>query len=178
VHLLQIIQNRTHPLLREIGLILFSVLTIAFLGKISILTPLSPIPFALRPILVIALAWTFGTRVTLSALTLFCLGVEANIPFLVTTAAVSKTLFGATFGYIFGYFAVAVIAPEMRKRGMRLVISFILLSTIIDLLGACGLSCLLGLKQGFTLGFFPFLLSDCLKAVVFAKGYQFLFAGR
>ncbi|MFZ4773451.1 MAG: biotin transporter BioY [Chlamydiia bacterium] len=169
-----VLQQKMYAVAKEAALIVFSMLLIAFLGKISFFTPFSPIPLALRPQLVILLAWMFGSRVAIGALILFCAGVCSNVPFLVTTAAFSKTLFGPTFGYVFSYFVVAYLAPRMREREMGITGSFMLLSLVIDLLGALGLSLYVGVAQGFTLGFFPFLIGDQLKAILFAKGRHFL----
>ena len=124
------VKTKSFSLFKEAGLILFSMLLIAFLGKVSVWVPGVPIPLALRPQLVILLAWIFGTRITVSALILFCAGVCCDVPFLVTTASFSKSLFGPTFGYIFSYFVSAYLAPKMREKGMGITGSFMLLSLL------------------------------------------------
>jgi len=78
-------------------------------------------------------------------------------------------LFGPTFGYLIGYFVVAYLAEKMKMKGIGITGTFVLLSLLLDLIGALGLSLFFGISKGFTLGFFPFIVGDLFKSVLFSQ---------
>jgi biotin transport system substrate-specific component len=158
----------------EFGKVFFLALLIGFLGKISIFMPMNPIPLAFRPQLVIMIAWLMGSKRTCFALVLFLIFGAFENTFLVTAKSFSQGLFGPTFGYIFGYFVVASLASTLKQRGVGATASFLLLSCLLDLIGALGLALFLGIPQGFSLGFFPFILGDAAKSIVCASAVGYL----
>lgn len=159
----------TRQSIQEIVIVFFLALLIGFLGKISLFMPMNPIQLALRPQLVILIAWVMGSRRTCFALILFLVFGACEHSFLVTARNFSQGLFGPTFGYLFGYFVVATLASSLKERGVGVAASFLLLSCLLDLLGAIGLALFLGIPQGFSLGFFPFILGDAVKSIVCAS---------
>ena len=158
----------------ELAKVFFLALLIGFLGKISVFMPMNPIPIALRPQLVIMIAWIMGSKRTCFALILFLVFGAFEHSFLVTAKSFCQGLFGPSFGYLFGYFVVAVLASTLKQRGVGVTASFLLLSCLLDLLGALGLALFHGIPQGFSLGFFPFILGDAVKSIVCASAAGYL----
>lgn len=158
----------------DLGKVFFLALLIGFLGKISVFMPMNPIPLAFRPQLVILIAWIMGSKRTCFALILFLVFGAFENSFLVAAKSFSQGLFGPTFGYLLGYFVVAIFASKLKERGVGVTASFLLLSCLLDLLGALGLALFLGIPHGFSLGFFPFILGDAVKSIVCASAVGYL----
>jgi biotin transport system substrate-specific component len=147
----------------------FLAFGIIFLGKVSILTPFSPVPLAFRPQLVILFAWLFGFRNTCAALLIFLIAALQQNACLVSSSAFANGVFGPTCGYIFGYFVVAYLVRFLQKIGLSPLACFALSSLTIDFLGAAWMSIFFGVEKSMQIGFMPFILADMVKSVVFAS---------
>ena len=157
---------------KELFLILSLALAITFLGKVSFFLPYTPIPVALRPQLVLLFAWCFGYKRTALALVGFLTGCFVDSHLLASLKSFSLGVFGPTSGYLMGYFVVAYLAEIMKIRGVGMTGTFVLLSLLLDLLGAFGVSLYYGIEKGLLLGFFPFIVSDLLKSVLFSQSHK------
>lgn len=159
---------------KDVMLIVFLALAITFLGKISFFLPYTPIPVALRPQLVLLFAWCFGFKRTSAALLIFYSSCIIEPHLLASLKSFSMGVFGPTFGYLMGYFAVAYLAEKMKMKGIGITLTFVLLSLLLNLFGALGLSLFFGISKGFTLGFFPFIVGDLFKSALFSQSQKVL----
>lgn len=157
---------------KDFFLIISLAMAITFLGKVSFFLPYTPIPVALRPQLVLLFSWCFGYKRTAAALMVFLSGCFVDTHLLASLKSFSVGVFGPTSGYLIGYFVIAYLTEKMKIRGMGITGTFVLLSFLLDLLGAFGVSLFFGIEKGFVLGFFPFIVGDLLKSVFFSQSHR------
>ncbi len=149
---------------RDLAIVIFSSVLIGLLGQLAIPLPFSPVPIAMRNILVMFLAIVLGPRRAAAATFLFLLqGAAGILPFA-----------APLYGYLFGYFAAAFLTGYLFEKFQEKSVAntaFALAagSVTIYILGAGYLSTILGVKQAFLVGVVPFLLGDALKIIATLK---------
>lgn len=169
---------RRHPVLadlipgaraRDIALVVAGTAFITVAGYITIPLPFTPVPISLATFAVLLTGAALGPlRGTASTGLYLALGV-VGVPLFAHGA--SGWAF-ASFGYIIGYVAAAVIVGSLaRRRSDRSVWSTLGLATMGSLtIYACGapwLAVFLGidLPAAIALGVVPFLIGDAVKTV-------------
>ena len=157
---------------REAALVLGATALIIVAGRVSIPLPFTPVPISLATLAVLGAGATLGARRAAASAGLYlALGV-AGAP--VFADGRSGWEF-ASFGYIVGYVAAAVILGWLAQRGASRHAWSMAASALVGtgVVYICGIAWMmaslgLGLAEALALGALPFLAGDALKIAVLA----------
>jgi biotin transport system substrate-specific component len=144
-------------------------------AQVSILTPLSPVPFTLQTLTVLVAGAALGSVRGVLSMMLYLLVGMAGVPWF---AGHTHGVGGPAFGYLIGFVLAAGLVGALAKRGAdRHVASTVLLmaagSVVIYAVGTVWLAqdLDLGLTKAFDLGVRPFLATDAIKVGVAALAF-------
>lgn len=164
-------------LVRDVTLVAAGAGLTGLAAQVSIVTPLSPVPFTLQTLSVLVVGAALGSvRGVLSMLLYLAAGV-AGMPWFADHASGWG---GPSFGYILGFIAAAGLVGALAKRGAdRHVVTTVLLmvagSLVIYLIGttwlALDLQPHLSAYEAFKLGVQPFLATDAIKIALAALAF-------
>ncbi len=136
-------------------------------AQVSVLTPLSPVPFTLQTATVLVTGAALGSTRGVLSMLLYLLAGVAGVPWF---ADHTHGAGGAAFGYLIGFVLAAGLVGALARRGAdRHVVSTVLLmvagSLVIYTVGTVWLAAdlHLSLAKAFDLGVRPFLATDALK---------------
>ena len=148
--------------------------------------PMFPVPMTGQTFAVLLVAATLG--LTRSALSMILYVVVGSLGAPIFAAGTSG-FFGATMGYLIGFIAAAVVVGYLAEKGwdrtpLKVAASFAVGSLVIYAFGVSWLSIAMGLDghpndlvTSLTLGMFPFLVGDALKAALAAALLPSAWAG-
>jgi biotin transport system substrate-specific component len=150
-------------------------------AQVSIVTPLSPVPFTLQTLSVLVTGAALGTARGGLSMLLYLLVGMAGVPWF---AGHAHGVGGPAFGYLLGFVLAAGLVGALARRGAdRHVVSTVLLMTagsaVIYAVGTVWLAqdLDLGLAKAFDLGVRPFLATDAIKlgiaALAFPAAWRF-----
>lgn len=152
--------------------ILFLGLIIGLLGAVAIPLPFTPVPVSLRGFLILSIAYLFGFRRALFA-TFFCYALAfAGLPFFTGLTTLFKV--GTLTGYQVGFIVGAYVVDLMKKWGSDPFKALSVGAFFILTMGTLFLSFSTTIEQALWLGFWPFVLTDAIKVVVFGLGIRSL----
>lgn len=163
--------------LRDLTLIIFGSILIAFCAPLSFKLPFTPIPIAFAPHLCLALGAALGkNRGALAVLTYLFQGA-VGFPVFALGASGFLHLLGPRGGYLFGYVAatyiVGYLIEKMReKTPYKTFLALAIGNGVIYLFGIPQLSLFIGFKSAILLGLLPFLFGDALKLFAAHKGIK------
>jgi biotin transport system substrate-specific component len=162
-------------LARDVVLVAGGAALTGLSAQVSILTPLSPVPFTLQTLSVLVCGAALGWLRGLLSMGLYLLVGMAGFPWF---AAHSSGVGGPSFGYLLGFVVAAGVVGALARRGAdRHLVSTLLLmvagSVIIYSVGTVWLAVdlHLGAVKAFDIGVRPFLATDALKLVVAAVAF-------
>ncbi len=165
-------QEKSFRLLFDVLMVLAGSLFIALLAQVEIL--MVPVPFTLQTLGVLLIGGVLGAkRGALSIITYIVEGV-LGLPFFAGGAAGIARLCGPTGGYLVGFIAAAFLVGLLLERGSKERLSFTIPVMFVGtfcilFFGSLWLSFfVVSMDRSFALGVIPFLLSDCIKAVIAA----------
>lgn len=157
-------------ILREVVLVATGTLALILLARVSVPLPFTPVPVSLGTLGALSVGTALGARRGLvSVLAYVVLGVAGAPVFTGTNVGWAF----ASFGYVLGYFLVALIAGLAAQRGAdRRVVTMVptALASLASVYVA-GLAWMIPfahmtLADGLAKGLVPFIIGDLLKAAV------------
>ena len=160
---------------RDVALVLAGAGLVGAAAQVSIVTPLSPVPFTLQTLAVLVVGASLGTlRGVLSMLTYLAAGL-AGVPWF---AAHTSGWAGPSFGYILGFVAAAGLVGSLAKRGAdRHVVGTLLImaagTLVVYAIGTTWLALDLnvGAVKAIEEGVRPFLVTDAIKVGLAALAF-------
>ncbi len=159
-------------LIRDAVLIVGGAGLTGLAAQVSIVTPLSPVPFTLQTMTVLVSGAALGSVRGVLSMLLYLVAGMAGVPWF---AGHSHGVGGPSFGYLIGFVLAAGAVGALARRGAdRHVVSTVLLmvggSLVIYAVGTGWLAqdLNLGLAKAFDLGVRPFLVTDAIKLGVAA----------
>lgn len=156
--------------------VLIAGLLISLAGSLSIPLPFTPVPLALRSLVVFGVSvWLGSARNASFAVLVFLFQAACGLPVL---AGGLKSFFGPTGGYLVGYlvaaFLIGLFCEKVRQKNLfSWMILFSVATGVIYLFGASYLS-LFVKDQAILLGVVPFLIGDAVKVLVATVFASFL----
>ncbi|GAB5411303.1 MAG: biotin transporter BioY [Chlamydiales bacterium] len=164
-------QIRDNAFIKNVLLVLGASLLLGLSGPLNIPLPFTPIPLALRQILVPLLGIFLGPRRAALAVVAFIFQGVIGLP-----VFMGAGLFGPMAGYLVGYVAAAYITGKIAEKSHTYKNHFYALSMgslSIYLFGMVGLTPYVGsIQKAFLLGVAPFVLGDLLKIILATKVSQ------
>ena len=134
--------------------------------------PLSPVPVTGQTFAVLLVAAALGPWRALASMALYLAVGLAGVPWFAGGTAGAG---GASFGYILGYVAAAVVVGELARRGgdrtpLRTVGTMVAGNAVIYTVGVAWLVGVTGMSVGAALvaGVVPFLVGDAIKIALAA----------
>lgn len=162
-------------LVRDVALVVGGAALTGLAAQVSIVTPLSPVPFTLQTMTVLIAGAALGPLRGFASMLLYLLAGMAGVPWY---ANHSHGAGGPAFGYLLGFVIAAALVGALAKRGAdRHVLSTVLLmlagSAVIYLIGSSWLAAELDLSatKAFDLGVRPFLATDAVKLGIAALAF-------
>ncbi len=158
------------PGARVIRIALFAVAT-AISARLSVLTPLSPVPLTMQVLVVLLSGLMLGPRDGLLAQIAYLQAVLLGAPVTASGLAGPAAFVGPTAGYLIAFPLAALVAGWMGQHSAaRLAwraLGAIAGMAAIYALGTAWLAVYVGnLSQAVRLGVLPFVAVDALKAVI------------
>lgn len=157
---------------RDSLLVIGAAAFIGLLAQISIHLSFTPVPVTGQTLGVLVSGTALGWRRGAAALALYAVAGIAGVPWF---AGHASGYVGASFGYIVGFFACAVVCGALAERGAdRSLLGSIPAMAVGEVLmygiGVTwlGLSLHVGISQAIALGLTPFLVGDAIKAALAA----------
>lgn len=171
-----VLQSLSNRRLSSIFFVVFASLLIGLCGSLAIPLPFTPVPIALRPMVILGLSSFLGGRGAAFAVLGFLFQAAVGLPVL---AGGALSLLGPTGGYCLGYLAAAYAVGTLseRSKGRTALQMFAILSLgsfLIYLFGALHLATFVGWDKAFWLGVAPFLLGDLFKTVVLVQMFRWM----
>jgi biotin transporter BioY len=174
---------RQKNLLIDTFLILCSIAFIAVSANIRV--PLWPVPITFQTLAVFITAFFFGSKKGFLTILAYLLAGMAGIGVFAGYSSGLQTFLGPTAGYLIGFVFMVLIVGLMIEKGYgrtRKSIFFVLIvgEVVLYICGLTGLWFYLGypsLLTILTLGLFPFLIGDIIKAVIAISLFPYLWKG-
>lgn len=160
----EIVLVRERSFLKDVALVVSWSLALGLLGKLMIPLPFTPVPLALRPQLVLAMAALLGPKRAAWAVLGFLAQGMMGLPVLTQGTFGWASLMGPNGGYLIGYLVAALVTGWLAKRNLGL--SLAAGTGVIYLLGAGYLATFVGVEKAFLLGIVPFLIGDFIKGLL------------
>jgi len=161
---------------RIAAVVLAAALT-ATAAQVSVPVPLTDVPFALTPLMVILSGAALGSRLGLAAQLVYLAAGAAGLPVFVpspTLAPGAMRLLGGTGGYLLAYPIAAFVTGWLAERGWdrRYLTSLVAMLAGLIVIHAGGVAWRTVLLGSFDLalvtGVVPFVVPDLLKAALAA----------
>lgn len=141
----------------------FASVAISLCASIAIPLPFSPVPLVIQNTLVLMIAYKWGHRFALAALSFWVLQGVLGAPVFALGKSGFWHLLGPSGGYIAGYFLAACVTSHLRRKSAFL--AYLSGNMAIYLTGWAVLSLYLGVSQAFMLGVLPFIGIDLIKTL-------------
>jgi biotin transport system substrate-specific component len=174
MHALTLERFRFSTWTKALGVLLFAVLTAAS-ARISVLTPLSPVPLTLQVLVVILSGFALGWRGALLSQALYLQAILLGAPWTASGIAGPMAFVAPTAGYLLSFPLAAALAGWLHERVTQgaapsawgRLAGGVAALVVIYALGALWLAGFVGgLGNGWRLGVVPFLGADALKVVI------------
>ncbi len=148
---------------RDFLIVLFSSLLIAFIGRLEIPLPFTPVPISFRIQLVLFLSLFLGSKRAVLATALFLVQGALGAP---VFAGGTAALMGPNAGYIIGYLFAAFITGSIYERTQKRAFAFLMGWSVIYFLGYLNLASFVGFQKAVMLGVLPFLPGCLVKSII------------
>jgi len=130
--------------------------------------PLSPVPIATQPTLVLLLAVLLGSKRAPAAVAGFLAQGALGFPVFANGMAGIGVLVGPRGGYLFGYLVAAYVVGKIveafpNRNLLTAFLAMVVGNLILYILGASWLSTFIGIDKAILLGVVPFLFFDLVK---------------
>lgn len=144
-------------------------------AQLSIRLPFTPVPITGQTFAVLLGGMAVGTRRGAAGMLLYLLLGLVGVPWFAGGDHGMSMLSAPTFGYLIGFVFAACVLGGLARRGfdrhpVTVIVALVAGNAVIYLFGATWLAWRLhvGASQAISLGVTPFLLGDCLKALLAA----------
>ena len=154
---------KENTFIRDFSIVFFSSLLIAFIGRLEIPLPFTPVPISFRAQLILFLTLFLGTKRGVLAVALF-LG-QGALGFPIFTGGVASLL-GPNIGYIIGYLFGAFITGSIYERTGKAFLAVFMGTLTIYVFGFSALLRYVDLATAFVIGVAPFILGDLAKTAI------------
>lgn len=153
-----------------------TVTCIALGAFVRVPLPFTPVPLTLQTFFILLSAALLDRRLMLISQSGYILLGILGLPVFTGAGSGLVYLLSPTAGYLFGFILASLfigVSLEEPGKGLPLPAVFCIASAIILLTGSLWLKVILGisLTQALLMGFAPFVLGDCLKALAAAGVY-------
>lgn len=162
-------------LVRDVSLVVGGAALTGVAAQVSIVTPLSPVPFTLQTLSVLVVGAALGSVRGIASMLVYLAAGMAGVPWF---AHHSSGWQDPSFGYILGFVLAAGLVGALARRGAdRHVVSTVALfvagSLVIYAIGTAwlALDLHLGAIKAFDLGVRPFLATDAIKIAIAACAF-------
>ena len=150
---------------KNIALILFGTLLLAVSSKIQV--PFWPVPMTMQTFIVFIIGMSYGWKLALSTLIAYLLEGALGLPVFAKGGGLLY-LTGPTAGYLYGMTAAAAVIGFFAELGynesyFKSLISLIIGTFIIFLLGVGYLGSIIGYDKALAGGLYPFIPSEFFK---------------
>jgi biotin transport system substrate-specific component len=167
----------------DTSMFLMSVVFLGFMANLTI--PLWPVPMTMQTFGVFLIAFFFGSKRGLVSILAYLLAGVVGFGVFAGYKSGLSVFIGPTAGYLVGFVFMVLIVGWMIEKGMgrdwkSVLICMLVGEIVLYAFGLTGLWLYLGnvgLIKILSLGFFPFILGDILKAVAAAGLFPFLWKG-
>ena len=162
------IESKEKEILKNVLLVLGGVAFLSLMAQIMIPLPYTPVPITLGTFGVTLMALLYGRKLGTATILSYVVAGSLGAP--IFAGAKAGSLFSPTGGYILGYIIAVVILGYLADKGVtksyvKTILSLLLSSAIILILGALVLMLFVPIKNVFMAGVLPFIPGDMLKAV-------------
>jgi biotin transport system substrate-specific component len=156
---------------RIAALAVIGSLLVAVAAQVSV--PMIPVPMTLQTLAVLMVGAAYGARLGAATLALYTLQGALGLPVFANLMGGYAVLAGPTGGYILGFILAAGLVGYLAERGwartpLRLLAACLAGAAILYVPGLLWLSQFTGAAQVFSVGLFPFLPGDVVKAALVA----------
>lgn len=156
---------------RDAVLILAFSLVTALSAQIAVPLPFSPVPLTGQTFGVLLTGALLGPRLGACALLLYLAEGSIGLPFFAGGLGGAARVFGPTGGYLLAYPFAAALVGWLSGRGwdrrpLTMLAAMFFGSLVIYAFGAAMLTRFVGSHNALTLGVWPFLPGDTLKALL------------
>jgi biotin transport system substrate-specific component len=150
---------------------------IAFSAQISIPLPFTPIGLSMQSFMILFLAGLLGSKKGALAVIVYLAQGAFGLPVFIGGCSGILTLVGPKAGYFAGFIAGAYLTGFLLERckektALTTASAVAAGNLVIYLLGFSWLSQFVGMKSAFVMGVLPFIVGDCIKAVLTVKGLK------
>ena len=151
--------------LKNIALVLFGTLLLALSSKVQV--PFWPVPMTMQTFIVFIIGMAYGWRLAFFTLVAYLLEGALGLPVFAKGGGLLY-LTGPTAGYLYGMTLAAVVIGYFAELGynksyFKSLISLIIGTFIIFLLGVGYLGSLIGYDKALAGGLYPFITSEFFK---------------
>lgn len=157
---------------RDVALVLGGAAFVGVAAQISVPLPFTPVPVTGQTFAVLLAGTALGWRRGLASMLLYLAAGAAGVPWF---AGGSSGWGGASFGYVVGFVAAAMVVGRLANAGadrtpVRTLGLMALGNATIYLFGVPWLAATVhvGLAKAVALGVVPFLIGDAVKALLAA----------
>ena len=161
------IEAKEKETFKNILLVLGGVAFLSIMSQVLIPLPYTPVPISLGTFGVTLMALLYGRKLGTATILSYVAAGSLGAP--IFAGGKAGSLFSPTGGYILGYIIAVVILGYLADKGVtksyvKTILSLLLSSAIILILGALVLSLFMPGKNAFMIGVLPFLPGDALKS--------------
>ena len=161
------IEAKEKETFKNILLVLGGVAFLSIMSQVLIPLPYTPVPISLGTFGVTLMALLYGRKLGTATILSYVAAGSLGAP--IFAGGKAGSLFSPTGGYILGYIIAVVILGYLADKGVtksyvKTILSLLLSSAIILILGALVLSLFVPGKNAFMIGVLPFLPGDALKS--------------
>ena len=161
--------TRARALARDLALVVGGAALTGVAAQLSVPVPGSPVPVTGQTLAALLVGTALGTRRGAAAMGLYLVAGLAGVPWFAAGSSGS----GVTFGYIIGFVLAGALVGELARRGadrspLRTAGAMVLGNLAIYAVGVpyLALSLHVGLGKAASLGLYPYLLGDAVKAAL------------
>lgn len=165
--------GRWQAIAYRVGWILLGSIAIGIAAHVAI--PIGPVPITGQSLVVLLLGAAMGHRLAVATMLAYLAEGAMGLPVFSSGRSGLAMLAGPTAGYLYGFVIAAGLVGLLASRGWDRRFSTTLSAMVLGNLAiyACGLTWLcyamgLGLSEALSVGVYPFIIGDILKAFVAA----------
>ncbi len=159
---------RLNTYFQNISLMLIGTLILAFSSKVQV--PFWPVPMTMQTFVVFIIGMTFGSKLAFFTLLLYLFEGAIGLPVFAKGGGLLY-LTGPTAGYLYGMAIAAGLVGYFADKNFnesyfKSFVSLFGATIIIFFIGIGYLGSIIGYEKAFTVGLYPFILSELFKIVL------------
>lgn len=160
-----------NSVLTDIFLAIIGSLFVGAMSQVSIPLPFSPIPITGQTFAVLLIALTYGNSLTFNTLLLYLAEGISGLPVFAGGTSGIGVILGPTGGYLIGFVFGGLLIATMVKAGfgkkpLHVFLISLAGNVVIYIFGILGLMRFMDFSQTLTLGVYPFIFGDIIKAIL------------